>query len=62
MYVDECIKALTQKIIDMREIEKLHSDLGIQIKNPDGTYRSMHDVLCEASRVWYELESVREDD
>ena len=62
MYVDECIKALTQKIIGMREIEKFYSDLGIQIKNPDGTYRSMYDVLKNASEVYNNITKEEKDE
>ena len=34
------------------EKEKLFQDLGVNIKNPDGTFRSTKEVLEDLSKSW----------
>lgn len=37
--------------------EKLLNKLGIQVKNPDGTYRKIEDILIDMSTVWQKIKT-----
>ena len=48
-------KESVNKFIRLRktaEKEKLFQDLGVNIKNPDGTFRSTKEVLEDLSKSW----------
>ena len=48
------------KEIDIDEVITAFAKLGIQVKNPDGSFKSWFDILNEMSEVWDKL-SINKD-
>lgn len=61
--MEEAIKKVNETIIkniDIDEVVIAFEKLGIQVKNPDGTFKCWYDILEEMSEVWKKL-SAEED-
>jgi len=50
----EVIKGVIKDTEWEKLVLKWFTDLGVQIKNPDGTIRNLHDILSDLGNVMYE--------
>lgn len=61
--IEEALKRVNEtmsKEINIDEVITAFTKLGIQVKNPDGSFKSWFDILNEMSEVWNKL-SVNKD-
>lgn len=53
--IEEVINKITSKDIHIDEVIASFEDLGIQVKNPDGSFICMDDILRAMSETWNKL-------
>lgn len=61
--IEEALKRINEtmaKETDIDEVITAFAKLGIQVKNPDGSFKSWFDILNEMSEVWDKL-SINKD-
>lgn len=60
---EDAIKKVNETIakeIDIDEVITAFAKLGIQVKNPDGTFKCWYDILEEMSEVWKKLSAEKD--
>ena len=56
--IEEAINKVNEAIAKETNIDKTiaaYAKLGIQVKNPDGSFKCWYDILNEVSEVWDKL-------